>query len=78
MDRPRPPRSSAVLLVLALLIASTTPAYAYVDPNAGGALFQILTPLLALVAAAFATSKLWLKSLWQRITRRPPKQEPPE
>jgi hypothetical protein len=34
-----------------------TLAFAYVDPNAGGMLFQLLTPILALAAAGLAFAR---------------------
>ena len=39
---------TALILVLAVI---PVPAFAYIDPNAGGLLFQILTPLLAVLGA---------------------------
>jgi hypothetical protein len=41
------------IAILAGLTASA-PAYAYLDPNSGGLIFQILTPILALATAAAA------------------------
>jgi hypothetical protein len=48
----RVPGAIVVVIVAALFAAS--PAYAYIDPNAGGPLFQLLTPILALGAAGVA------------------------
>src|SRR5271165_3490560 len=45
---------TAVVLCFLCLVFITTPAYAYVDPNASGLVSQILTPLL--IPAAGATS----------------------
>jgi len=39
------------LVLLAGLVISA-PANAYIDPNAGGLIFQILTPILAVATAA--------------------------
>jgi lipoprotein signal peptidase len=47
-----------------LLLSITTPAYAYLDPNAGGVLFQLLTPLLAVAAAAFTYARKQLGRAW--------------
>jgi len=44
-----------LLCVAGIMI--TTPAYAYIDPNAGGLIFQILTPIFAMVAAALAFAR---------------------
>ena len=43
-------RHLSVWIVLVSL-SLTAPVYAYVDPNSGGLIFQIVTPLLALLAA---------------------------
>jgi hypothetical protein len=43
--------SPAVMVCALCLLLITTPAYAYVDPNAAGLASQILTPLLLAVAA---------------------------
>lgn len=36
-----------------LLMACAVPAYAYIDPNAGGLLAQILTPLFLVLGIAW-------------------------
>jgi hypothetical protein len=49
------------------LIASFSvcgPAQAYVDPNAGGLLFQLLAPIIALAAAGAAFARRQLLRLW--------------
>ena len=51
-----------------LLVNLTTPAYAYVDPNAGGPLFQLLTPLLALAAAGLTFARRQLGRAWLLIS----------
>jgi hypothetical protein len=38
-------------LVLLVSLSVTAPVYAYVDPNSGGLVFQLVTPILALLAA---------------------------
>ena len=40
----------------------TSPAFAYVDPNAGGMFFMILTPLLALIATGWVVLRRKLSS----------------
>lgn len=52
--------------VFGLLLFATfaAPAYAYSDPNAGGLLFQLLTPFLALAAAAVAFARRQLGLAW--------------
>jgi hypothetical protein len=56
------------LFVLLFLLNLTTPAYAYVDPNSGGPLFQLLTPLLALAAAGLTLAKRQLRRAWLLLT----------
>jgi len=51
-------------LTTALLVSLCAPAQAYVDPNSGGILFQLLTPLIALAAAAWAFARRRLLNLW--------------
>jgi uncharacterized membrane protein len=52
------PASFVVLLTL------TAPAHAYIDPNAGGVVFQIVTPVLAVLAASVAFARRQLALLW--------------
>jgi cytochrome bd-type quinol oxidase subunit 2 len=52
---------------LLLLATFTAPAYAYADPNAGGLLFQLLTPFLALAAAGLAFARRQLGRAWQLL-----------
>jgi arylsulfatase A-like enzyme len=40
-------------------LGSASPALAYVDPNAAGLIFQILTPILAVLAAGVAFLRMW-------------------
>ena len=51
--------ASTVLLV--------TPAWAYVDPNAGGIIFQIAMPVLAIGGAAIAVLKKRVSGLFRRL-----------
>ena len=44
--------TARILLVLAMMTALADPAWAYVDPNAGGLIFQIAMPILSLGVAA--------------------------
>jgi hypothetical protein len=55
--------------LISLMLAE--PAYAYIDPNMGGLLFQILAPILLAIAAAWSLLKnkltafiRWLRRLW--------------
>jgi hypothetical protein len=47
-----------VFQLLLIFAAMTEPAFAYVDPNAGGLIAQIVTPLLLILAVT-----------WNRIRR---------
>jgi hypothetical protein len=51
-----------------LLIA--IPAYGYVDPNAGGLISQVLTPLLIFAAAGFAFLRKQVAAAFVGLTRR--------
>lgn len=72
MDRQRRLARFCTLFVLALLPAS---AWAYIDPNAGGLLFQLLAPLFAAAVGAWLFLRRWiadlLRRLWRRLTGRP-------
>jgi hypothetical protein len=56
--KPLPSRHAALrAAVLASAMAYVTPAFAYVDPNLGGLLFQVLAPLLAVMIAFWSRIK---------------------
>jgi len=63
----------ASLLVAALLVLPGS-AWAYIDPNAGGMLFQLLAPLFAAVVGGWLFLRRWIteqvRRLWRRITGR--------
>lgn len=65
-------RALACILVATLGLAS--PAYAYIDPNAGGMLFQLLAPIFAAVVGAWLFLRRWIadffRRLWARVTGR--------
>ena len=46
--------SRGLVLAVIVYLGTTADAQAYVDPNAAGLIFQILTPILALIAAGWA------------------------
>jgi hypothetical protein len=63
------------LVALALLLTVTSgPAFAYIDPNAGGMLFQLLAPLFAAVVGGWLFLRRWIvtmaRELWSRLTGR--------
>jgi hypothetical protein len=49
-----------ILITVLILLASPSRALAYVDPNAGGFIFQIVTPIAVIGAVALA----FLKRQW--------------
>jgi hypothetical protein len=57
-------RSATLVLIVLVWGATSATAHAYVDPNAGGLLFQLLTPLLALSAATVAFARRQLARSW--------------
>ena len=64
------PKSKLALL----LLLTSSPAFAYIDPNAGGMLFQLLAPLVAAIVGVWLFLRRWIVDLahrlWQRLTRR--------
>jgi len=62
--------------VIALLLLATLPldCNAYIDPNAGGILFQLLAPLLAAIAGVWMFLRRWIsqavRQLWNALTGR--------
>ena len=61
--------------VLALWLHPGT-AHAYIDPNAGGMLFQLLAPVFAAAVGAWLFLRRWIaaavRDLWHRLTGRRP------
>lgn len=63
-------------MVIGVFAALPSPAWAYVDPNAGGLLYQILFPLIVAIGAAWAGLRYRIGSWWARLRGRPPAAEP--
>jgi hypothetical protein len=57
-------------LILLVSLSLTTPAHAYVDPNSGGLVFQLVTPILALIAASLTFAKRQIALAWLRLSAR--------
>ena len=59
-------------LILIGLVLQPTLAFAYIDPNAGGLLFQLLAPLFAAIVGAWVfmrrTIAGYLRSAWNKLT----------
>ena len=64
------------LAVVILILLSSSSAHAYIDPNAGGLLFQLLMPVFAALTGVWMFCRRWLASylrrLWRWIARRKP------
>jgi hypothetical protein len=56
---------SSVLLVS---LSLTAPAYAYIDPNSGGLVFQLVTPILALLAALSGFVRRYFALAWLALS----------
>lgn len=58
-------------VICLLLVLYAPDSQAYIDPNAGGLLFQILTPVFAAIVGAWLFLRRWiaetLRRLWQRL-----------
>lgn len=65
---------SRFLLLLLALLGVTAPAQAYIDPNAGGMLFQLLAPVFAAAVGAWLFLRRWIgdqcRRLWRRLRGR--------
>jgi lipoprotein signal peptidase len=55
------------LISCVLLTLAPGAAFAYIDPNAGGILFQILTPVFVAIVVFWTFLKHKLKALWTRV-----------
>ncbi len=61
---------SRLLLLAMLLVAIPGPAHAYIDPNIGGQLAQILAPIVTMIIGVIAFARQWLKAQFDRIMAR--------
>ena len=65
-----------LMMFSATLVLGLAPAaaYAYIDPNAGGMLFQLLAPIFAAAVGTWLFLRRWIaetvRHLWQRLTGR--------
>lgn len=64
------------LLIVLALIATMGSAQAYIDPNAGGMLFQLLAPMLAALIGGWLFLRRWIADLARRLWRRLSGQDP--
>jgi hypothetical protein len=61
---------TAVVVCALVLVFITTPAYAYIDPNAAGLASQILTPLLMIAATCITFLRKRIGAAFGALTRR--------
>jgi uncharacterized iron-regulated membrane protein len=66
-------RIAALSIAIGLLSPAT--CLAYVDPNAGGWLFQLLFPLIVAVGGVWALFKAGIHRVFDRLRRRPKERE---
>jgi hypothetical protein len=62
--------SAAWVVCCLCLLFITTPAYAYIDPNAAGLVSQIITPLLIAAAAAATFLRKQIGAVFSALSRR--------
>ena len=62
--------SSAILLTALTIFAFPSDCEAYLDPNIGGSLFQLLFPVLVAIAGAWAILRDRTKKFLEKILRR--------
>ena len=55
------------LLIFAFFLGCNAPAFAYIDPNAGGFLYQIIFPVLIAISAGWIWIKKAAIALWKKI-----------
>lgn len=65
-----PPSVCRTLLVGLACLSAHSAAFAYIDPNAGGMLFQLLAPVLAAVVGGWLMLRRWLTQLLKRWFQR--------
>jgi hypothetical protein len=76
MSTPKRPWTRGIALLALLWLAVAGPAHAYIDPNAGGMLFQLLAPVMAAAVGAWLFLRRWIADMarraWRRLTGRSP------
>lgn len=56
-----------LLLTILLAVAPLQSAYAYIDPNSAGPLYQLIFPLLIAAAGLLAAMRRILRQAWNRM-----------
>jgi hypothetical protein len=64
-----------LILLLGLLLAAVD-AHAYIDPNTGGLLYQILLPVIIALTAGWRYVRMLCGQLWRRLMGRRDASEP--
>jgi hypothetical protein len=59
-----------LLMVLLIVLGLPGQADAYVDPNTGGYIFQILFPIVSAIVAAFLFFKSQIVNMWKKVVGR--------
>lgn len=59
-----------LLLVIVTLLCMPSHAHAYIDPNVGGWLYQLLFPLLIAIAGAWAVLRHKISEFFSAFARR--------
>ena len=73
--QPSPARwRGSKLHAFAALVTFSAPTWAYIDPNTGGWLYQLLFPVLVAIGAVWAGLRHQLRTWWDRLRGR--KDEP--
>jgi len=60
----------SLLLAIAALVSGYQEAHAYIDPNVGGWLYQLLFPLLIALAGAWAVLRQKIAQILSRFVER--------
>ena len=60
----------SALLVLLVYLSAVPAAYAYIDPNMGGWLYQLLFPLLIAIAGAWAALRQTISQFFSTCIRK--------
>ena len=68
--RPRRTDTASVVVCALCVVLVSTPAYAYIDPNAAGLLSQIITPLLVAAAAGVTFFRKQVGAAFASLSRR--------
>lgn len=53
-----------------MLGTQASPAFAYIDPNIGGQIYQAIYPMIALLVGAIAFARQWIAAIWHTMVGR--------